>query len=242
MITQSKLKYIFAFFALFASCAFLPKEPQNQLTPDEQKDGWVLLFDGKTTAGWHLYNKGKVPSAWVVKKGELLCNPKALKVERDDLLSDNDYENFHLKFDWKISTQGNSGVFINVLEREDIPKAWASGPEYQLLEKTHHDFENSPKKRSGCLYNFDVQLNEPIQYEAGQWNHAEIIQENGEAKFYLNGQLTAQKDFKSDFWKAQVAASGFSTFPEFGKHTKGKISLQDWSKGISFRNIKIKEL
>lgn len=214
----------------------------NQLTIKEKKEGWKLLFDGKTSNGWHLYNKGKVASAWVVKNGELKCDATITDVEREDLVSDNEFENFDLKFEWKISKEGNSGVFFNVIEKEDIPKAWASGPEYQLLEKSHHDYAYSAKKRSGCLYGFYEQKNPAPDKSAGQWNQSEIKQVNGKIEFYLNGVLTATEDFNSENWKSLVANSGFKSFPEFGKHTKGRISLQDWSKGISFRNIKIKEL
>ncbi|MGR3809747.1 3-keto-disaccharide hydrolase [Jiulongibacter sp. NS-SX5] len=217
-------------------------QQKNTLTQQEKKEGWELLFDGKSTHGWHLYNKGKIPSAWVVKRGELICDPKIFDAEREDLVTDKDFENYHLKFEWKISKEGNSGVFLNVIEREDIPKAWASGPEYQLLESSHHDFEASDKKHSGCLYGFYAQKNPGPDKPAGEWNQSEIIQKNGKVEFYLNGVLTATEDFNGENWKSLVDNSGFKTFPEFGIHTKGKISLQDWSKGISFRNIKIKEL
>jgi len=49
-------------------------------------------------------------------------------------------------------------------------------------------------------------------------------------------------DFKSKAWFDKIEKSHFRDFPEFGKHTKGKIALQDWSRGVSFRNIKIKTL
>ncbi|MFC0181663.1 protein of unknown function [Pseudarcicella hirudinis] len=214
----------------------------NQLSAKEKKEGWKLLFDGRTSKGWHLYNKGKTASAWVVKNGELKCDATIPDVEREDLVTDKEFENFDLKFEWKISKEGNSGVFINVVEREDIPKAWASGPEYQLLEKSHHDYAFSAKKRPGCLYGFYEQKNPAPDKPVGQWNQSEIKQVNGKIEFYLNGILTASEDLNSENWKTMVANSGFKTFPEFGKHTKGLISLQDWSKGISFRNIKIKEL
>ncbi|HEV7351265.1 DUF1080 domain-containing protein [Telluribacter sp.] len=214
----------------------------NELTAQEKKDGWKLLFDGKTTKGWHLYNKGKVTSAWTVRNGELYCMPDNYKVEHGDLVSDQQYEDYDLQFEWKISEAGNSGVFINVLEREDLPTAWASGLEYQLLEKSHYDKGASDNKQAGCLYGFYPQKNPAPDKPAGQWNQSRITQKDGNIQFYLNGVLTAEEDLTSAGWKQVVADSHFKTFPEFGKHTKGHLALQDWSKGISFRNIKIKEL
>lgn len=214
----------------------------NELTAQEKKEGWSLLFDGKTTNGWHLYNKGKTPSAWIVQKGELYCDPTLTSAVHGDLVTDKEYENYDLRFEWKISTAGNSGVFVNVKESKDIPTAWASGPEYQLLEKSHYDYNANPKKRAGCLYSFQSQKNAATDKPVGQWNQSRIVQKNGKIQFYLNGTLTAEEDFKSEKWKKMVADSHFKTFPEFGKYTKGHLTLQDWAKGISFRNIKIKQL
>lgn len=214
----------------------------NRLTPKEKKEGWKLLFDGETTDGWHLYNQEKGPMAWNVMDGELYCNPDNTKEnEHGDLLTDLEYENFEFKLDWKISVGGNSGIFFNVLERKDIPKAWLSGPEYQLLENTHADYAK-PKSRAGCLYGFATLKNPVEPKPAGQWNQTIIKQKNGKIEFYLNGVLTATEDLTSEEWKTKIQESGFKKMPEFGKYTKGHISLQDWNKGISFRNIKIKVL
>lgn len=212
----------------------------NQLSSQEQKEGYKLLFDGKSTNGWHLYNQGKIASVWVAKNGELKCIP-GLEAAHGDLVTDGKFENYELKFDWKISKEGNSGVFINVLERADIPTAWASGPEYQLLEKSHHDYEKE-MKRSGCLYNFSKQLNTAVLKPLGSWNQSVIKQQNGVVEFYLNGILTAKQDFKTKEWKDAIAATSFSNFPEFGKSVSGQIALQDWNKGVAFKNIKIKNL
>ena len=224
---------------IFSSCTGI-KEQNNQLTEDEKKEGWVSLFDGKSTNGWHLYNRGNVPSVWIAQNGELYCDPES-KLEQGDLTSDKEFENFDLKFDWKIEKMGNSGVFINVIERPDISTTWASGPEYQLLEKSHPDYPDVTK-RSGCLYGFGAPKNPVEPKPFGEWNQSRIKQVNGKVEFYLNGILTVQQDLTSQGWFEMVSKSGFKNFPEFGKHTKGHVALQEWAKGISFRNIKIKQL
>jgi hypothetical protein len=229
---------VFAVAAAFAACS--SAKENNALTDQEVKDGWKLLFDGKTTDGWHLYNRGKVPSAWVVVNDELYCKPDG-KLEHGDLVTDKEYENFDLRFDWKIIKYGNSGVFINVDEDTAIKTAWASGPEYQLLEASNPDNSN-PLKRSGCLFGLFPQLNAAELKPFGEWNESRIVQTNGQVQFYLNGVLTLQEDFRSPAWADTVSKSNFKKFPEFGKHTKGRIGLQDWSKGVSFRNLKIREL
>ena len=212
----------------------------NQLTDDEKKAGYELLFDGKTTTGWHLYNQGNKESVWHVQEGELICGAGG-DGNHGDLVSDKEFKNYELSFDWKISEAGNSGVFVNVQEKQDNPTAWTSGPEYQLLDEVHPDYAKE-NKRAGCLYGFSPQLN-PVKLAAkGQWNHSVIRQENGKIEFLLNGTLTAQQDFNSPEWKEKIAATNFKNFPSFGMATSGKIALQDWNKGVSFKNIKIKAL
>ncbi len=187
--------------------------------------------------------KENAPSAWIVKNGELFCNPDTFQVEHGDLVSDKEYKNFELKFDWRITTAGNSGVFINVIENDTIPRAWASGPEYQLLdhEGIGKDYLKDSTKWVACLYGFMPQKNASIPKPTGQWNESRIVQNYGKIEFYLNGILTAKQDLSSDAWKNMVAKSGFKYFPLFGKSIFGRISLQDWSKGVSFKNIKILE-
>ena len=218
----------------------------NQLTTKEKKDGWQLLFDGNNFDQWHLYNVGKKTSSWSVKNGELFCNTDTISnnIEHGDLISDKEYQNFEFKFDWKISKAGNSGVFLNVLELDSLPRAWTTGPEYQLLDHQNigADYLKDSTKWSACLYGFQKQKNPAPLKPQGEWNQSRIIQKNGNIEFYLNGILTAENDFNSAAWKQKVAQSNFKFFPEFGKRAKGHLGLQEWSKGVAFKNLKIKEL
>ena len=213
----------------------------NHLTDEEKAEGWTLLFDGKTMAGWHLYNYPDTTSVWKVVNGELYCNSKEGTGQHGDLVTDKEFENYELSFEWKLSESGNSGIFINVQERPDKPATWHTGPEYQLLDPSHMDYAIETK-RSGCLYGFSPQLNAVETNPAGQWNTSTIKHIDGKIEFYLNGNLTAQADFTTDAWKERVAASSFKVFPEFGLATKGHIGLQDWFSDVWFRNIKIKTL
>jgi hypothetical protein len=235
-----KILSVFAILlAIFQSYAYSP-DTNNKLSAKERSEGWKLLFDGQSTTGWHLYNTQAPFTVWKAKDGELFCDPLD-KSGPGDLVTDNEYKNFDLKFEWKLPTGGNSGVFVNVLERKDIPTGWASGPEYQLLDNANKDFAN-PKSRSGCLFGFAPQKNPVKTKPTDTWNHSEIKQVNGKIHFYLNGVLTAEEDFSSKAWADEVANSHFHSFPEFGKHISGLIVLQDWSTGVAFRNIKIKAL
>lgn len=215
-------------------------ETHNQLLEVEKEQGWELLFDGETLNGWHLYNSPEGESVWEVKNGEIHTVTEDESLTAGDLLTDKPYKNYELTLEWKIASRGNSGIFMNVQEREDIPTAWQTGPEYQILDADHMDI-NIAEKNPGCLYVFQSQVN-PVEMKRGEWNRTRIKQVDGKVEFYLNGVLTAQEDFSSPEWKQQIAATHFEKYPEFGKATEGKIALQYWYFETWFRDIKIREL
>lgn len=235
---------VFIFSALSSNGYSQEKAASNALTETEKQTGWTLLFDGTTTNDWHLYNEGNIKSAWAVKNGELVCDPNTEKVQRGDLVSDNQYENFDFTFEWKISEAGNSGVFINVQEAPEFPTAWTTGPEYQLLDNANmpKDYLQDGKHAAGCVYSLSTLLNDVQPKPFGQWNHSRILQQNGVITFWLNGIETGHEDMKTERWKQLIAGSKLGNFPSFGKAVRGKIAFQDWAKGVSLRNIKIKEI
>lgn len=218
----------------------LENETHNQLLDVEKEQGWELLFDGKTLNGWHLYNNPGANSVWEVVDGELHSNANDESLTAGDLVTDKSYRNYELTLEWKISSRGNSGIFMNVQEKTEIPTPWQTGPEYQILDSEHMDY-GVPEKRPGCLYVFLPQEN-PAEMKPGEWNKTRIKQMDGKVEFYLNGVLTAVQDFNTPEWKKEIAATHFSKYPEFGKATEGKISLQYWYFETWFRDIKIKSL
>ena len=90
----------------------------NKVSQAAETDGWQILFDGKTTKGWHTYGKSTVGEAWKVADGALYVD--TTKKEGGDIVTNETYENFDLKLEWKISKNGNSGIIINI--KEDTSK------------------------------------------------------------------------------------------------------------------------
>ena len=123
-------------FFMFACSG--PTEQHNILTDTEKKDGWALLFDGTSLKGWHLFNRGDIPSAWSADSGNLVCNPHAKNVKHGDLVTDKEYENFDLRFEWKISKAGNSGVFIDVQERPELGTTFSTGPGISVAGRSEY--------------------------------------------------------------------------------------------------------
>ena len=204
------------------------------------KDGWQVLFDGKTTKGWHTYGKTTVGNAWKIADGAVYVDP-SIK-EGGDLVTDNEYENFDLKLEWKISKNGNSGIMIFV--KEDAAKyneTYVTGPEIQVLDNEGHPDGKITKHRAGDLYDLIKSSSEPVK-PVGEWNQAEIIANKGKLQIFLNGTNVVTTTMWDDNWKQLIANSKFKDMPDFGKFNKGRIALQDHGNTVWYRNIKIKKL
>lgn len=213
----------------------------NSLTVREQAEGWRLLFDGSTLNGWHVFQHPDAIPAWQVENGLLSLNLGATDARHGDLATDAIYENFELAFEWLSPDNGNSGVFINVMEAPEYPTPWLTGPEYQLLGTAHID-NHDPTKRSGGVFGFALPLTASDEPAPAGWNYSVIKQLDGKVEFYLNGKLTARVDFNSEEWAQRVSQSRFKDQPAFGASSRGLIVLQAWTSRITFRNIKIKTL
>jgi hypothetical protein len=212
-------------------------------------NGWITLFDGKTTNGWHSYGKNYVGKEWKVEGGVLHLDStvrKNSKNEAGDLVTNDEYANFDLKLEWKISPKGNSGIIFYV--QEDTAKfkeTYNSGPEMQVLDNGSptvlgHSDAKLYTHRAGDLY--DLLASKEAAKPAGQWNQAEIIINKGKLDFYLNGVHTLSTIMWNDTWWKMIAISKFKDMKDFGTFKKGKIALQDHGNDVWYRNIKIKKL
>jgi cytochrome c len=218
----------------------LSSNAQNTLSSKEKKEGWTLLFDGISTAGWRTFNTDKPGAVWKVSNGELYLD-KSVKEGRGDLITDQEYQNYELSLEWKIDACGNSGVIFNVVEDAKYKTTYLTGPEMQVLDNTCHPDAKIIKHRAGDLYDLISCSKETVK-PAGEWNLAQIISNNGKMEFWLNGTKVVEFTMHTPQWNEMVANSKFKTMPDFGKALKGHIALQDHGDQVWFRNIKIKVL
>jgi hypothetical protein len=217
----------------------------NTLTSEEKKEGWELLFDGESTKGWHKYGNKPVGKSWKVADGTIYLDASVKKegkvADGGDIVTDKDFDNFHLKYDWKIAVNGNSGVIFYAQEDNKYKWPWETGPEMQVLDNNGHPDAKIIKHRAGDLYDLISSSKEPVK-PAMEWNTAEIKSVNGKLDLYLNGENIVSTTLWDDNWKKLVAASKFKNMPDFGKYQKGKFGLQDHGDNVWFRNIKIRRL
>ena len=182
-------------------------------------------------------------SAWQVQNGALHMDPASKgKTGGGDLVTDQEYSNFHLKLDWKVAPKSNSGIVFFIHEDPaQFKRTYSTGLEMQVLDNDGHPDGKKLKHRAGDLYDLVQSASEPVK-PVGEWNTAEIISKNGKLTLILNGIKVVQTTLWNERWKSLVAGSKFAAWKNFGTYQTGKISLQDHGDEVWYRNIVIKAL
>lgn len=216
------------------------QSPQpNTLTPAEQKDGWKLLFDGKTIDKWRGFKRESMPENWTVVDGAITLTTPRRAV---DIISVEQFGDFDFKFDWQLAPAppaGNSGVMFYVTEEGG--QTYHTGPEYQVLDNaTHADGKNPLTSAGSCyaLYAPSKDVTRPV----GEWNESRIVLNRGRGEHWLNGVKVVEFDMNSDEWKAKVLGSKFKEWPGFGVARRGHLAIQQHGARVAYRNLKIKTL
>ena len=213
-----------------------PAQQPNTLTTAERAAGWRLLFDGTTTAGWHVYGAGAVVG-WDIADGALIALGQG---GGHDIVTNDEFENFDLLIDWKLSARANSGIFFNVVE-QGHEAIYASGPEYQLIDDDGWPSRLEDWQRTGANYAMHPPLARAAK-SVGEWNHTRIFVNRGHVEHWLNGVKTADYQMWAPEWEKLRAAGKWKDFPGYGRAKKGKLGLQDHGNKVWFRNIKVRTL
>ena len=205
------------------------------LTADQRAAGWRALFDGTSTSAWRAYKSQTFPAGWRIVDGVLT---KSGSVE--DIMTRDQFGNFQLALDWKLSPGGNAGAFYRGTEEYD--KIYWSAPEYQLLDDAGHPDGKSRLTSAGAdygLYPSPAGVVKP----ADQWNSTLIVANGNRIQHWLNGQKLLEYEIGSSDWEAKVKASKFSAYPNYGRAKQGYIAIQgDHDGTLSIRNVRIREI
>lgn len=232
--------------------AFVATGQPNTLTTKEKRDGWKLLFDGKTTAGWRGAYRDKFPAAgWMVEDGTLSIAKTDGRESRNagDIVTDSEYSNFDLRFEFRLTEGANSGLKYFVVENPPKPAGSAFGLEYQVLDDAKHPdakMGRDGNRTVGSLYDLKTAQNKQIN-SIGQWNLGRVLVKGTHVEHWLNGKKVLEYERGSEDFRKLVAMSKYTTPAynangRFGEAPKGHILLQDHGDKVSFRDIKIKEL
>jgi hypothetical protein len=236
---------IVAAFA-YSNTSLAQDSAPNTLSPQEAKDGVILLFDGKTTDQWRGYGKTDFPKGWVINDNAIQCNGsgKGEAGQGGDIITKEKFKNFELTLEWKISEGGNSGIFYLAQEIKGEP-IWKSAPEMQVLDNVKHPDAKLGKdgnRQAGSLYDLIPAVPQNAK-PVGEWNTVKIIVYKGTVIHYQNGVQVLEYHLWTDDWKQMCANSKFKDYKWFvDTAPEGYIGLQDHGDDVWYRNIKIKKL
>jgi hypothetical protein len=220
----------------------------NNLSDQESKNGYVLLWDGTTTEGWRgAYSDSFPEKGWTIKEGVLSVEASdgGESTNGGDIVTDKMFNAFELKFDFKLNEGGNSGVKYFVTESEGN-KGSAIGLEYQILDdSTHPDalLGRDGNRTLASLYDLIAANKGRYLKKIGEWNQGMIkVFPNNHVEHWLNGFKVLEYERGSDAFMELGKISKYKDWDNFGLANEGRILLQDHGDLVSFKSIKIRKL
>ncbi len=219
----------------------------NTVSPREARDGWRLLWDGKSTAGWRGAKLDRFPpGGWEIRDGVLTVIESGGRESTagGDIVTVNEYGDFELIVEFNITEGANSGIKYFVDTALNKGEGSAIGCEFQILDDARHPDAkagvNGNRKLAGL---YDLIPPENVRFNGiGEWNRARIVVKGRHVEHWLNGFKTVEYERNTQMWRALVDHSKYEIWPSFGEAPKGLILLQDHGNRVSFRSIKIREL
>ena len=206
----------------------------NTISAKERADGWRLLFDGRTTAGWRGFRKQKLPGGWQAIDGALTRVGEA-----GDIVTIDEFGDFELMLEWKLAPNGNSGVFYRVIEDDDV--MWHMAPEYQIIDNAYNNEPLKPTQHAGANYDLHPPSRD-VTRPIGSWNETRVLARGAHVEHWLNGVKVVEYELWTPDWERRVRESKFKDYPNYGRARRGHIGLQDHGDRAAYRNIRIREL
>ncbi len=219
----------------------------NTISEREAREGWRLLWDGKTTEGWRGAKLDGFPEkGWSIENGilKVLKSDGGESANGGDIVTTRPYKNFILKVSFKITQGANSGIKYFVDTDLNKGSGSAIGCEFQILDDRNHPDAGlgvGGNRTLGSLYDLiPASKNKPYLY--GAFNTAMVVVNGNRVEHWLNGTKIIEYERNNQMWDALVDYSKYKDWPDFGNAGEGLLLLQDHGDEVSFQNIKIKEL
>jgi hypothetical protein len=210
----------------------------NTLSPQEQRAGWALLFDGRTLNGWQEYGGKPISEGWTVEDGTLVLRGRRAR----DIVTERPYGRYELALEWRLEPDGpagNSGIFYGVIDTASAIY-WAA-PEMAVLDNARHPDGKSELTSSGAVHSMYAVPHSATR-PTGEWNSVRLVVNGNHVEQWLNGTKVVEYELGSADWKARLARSKFADKPLYGTARSGRIGLQQHGSYVGYRNIKIREI
>lgn len=220
---QARITFLFlSFLASATSCS-----------PTRTSSDWKPLFDGTTFAGWRSYQGGAVvPASWRIEDGAIVSMSTP-----GEIITEATYEDFELRFEWKVTGGANSGVFYRVTEAGD--QVHHTGLEYQVLDNVGQA-GRPPTEQAAACYGV-IPASTDATRPVGEWNEAMIAVRGDHIIHKLNGHTVADFEFDSPAWKQQVTDGPLGKLESLGRTRDGHIALQNYhGHEVAFRELHIR--
>jgi hypothetical protein len=238
--------------AIFVAMAHCQKsspleQEQDVLSKKEIAGGWKLLFDGKTMNGWRGAYLDSLPTrGWEVRDGMLIVQASGggEAAFGGDIVTRDEYSNFDLMLEFKLTEGANSGIKYFVAEQQPKTPGSAKGLEYQILDDAKHPDAKlgiDGNRTLASLYDLLPAKNKKTR-PVGEWNQARIVVRGKHVEHWLNGVKVLEYDRGGREFLAYKTVSKFKDLAGFGEAERGHILLQDHGNQVFFRNIKIRVL
>ncbi len=203
-----------------------------------QEVEWISLMSPQA---WKGYNMDALPENWAIEGQTIECFGKAGD-SGGDIITREQFADFELELEWKISEAGNSGIFYHVVESEAYHSPYQTGPEYQILDDVGFPHPIEEWQKTGADYAMYLPNNQKRLKPVGSWNSSKIIFNKGKVEHWLNGKRIVAFDKYSDDWQKRRNSGKWNDFPDYGKANSGHLGLQDHGAGVWFRKVRVRRL
>lgn len=233
-------KYLLVFLVLAFACRDKKEalaQEQSVITTNQETE-WISLMAADS---WKGYKMDTLPDNWAIEGGIIECFGKAGDVG-GDIITREQFDNFELQLEWKISEGGNSGIFYHVIEAEAYHSPYQTGPEYQILDDVGFPYPLEEWQKAGADYAMHLPNDQKSLNPVGSWNSSKIIFNKGKAEYWLNGKKILEFDKFNEDWQKRRNSGKWDDYPDYGKASKGHLGLQDHGAGVWFRKVRVRRL
>jgi len=241
MKTQRYIPLLILVLMISGACNARKTEEKKETAKEQNQRKWTNLFNGKDFTGWEMFGHGEVLGQWIVEDGVIKCNsnPEFQSAGQHSIVTVEQYGDFELQLEFKITENGNSGIMYHVSQDPKYKTDYETGPEYQVLDD-NQDPNRANNKRLASSYDMYAPADDKPFKGVGEWNLARIVYNQGHVEHWLNGIKVLEFEEGSEDWKQRVAASKWAAMPDYAKFNIGHISLQDHGDEVWYRNIRIR--